>query len=91
MITKVNILYLKSPPTVATPSANSPTENTWNYHRNHLSSNPTFSLPPQHKNQNGESKCNKYNKLEQYDTKVNKIDRIVVLPHNREKLPFTNK
>ena len=50
-----------------------------------------LSLPPQHKNQNGESKCNKYNKLEQYDMKVNKIDRIVVLPHNREKLPFTNK
>ena len=58
------------------------------YHRNHASSNPTFSLPPQHKNQNGESK---YNKLEQHHSKINKIARIVVLPHNREKLPFTNK
>ena len=74
-------MYLKSPSSVPTISADSPTENTMNYHRNHPSSNSTFSLPPQHKNQNGDSKCNKYNKLEQYDTKVNKIDRIVVLPH----------
>ena len=74
-------MYLKSPSSVPTISADSLTENTMNYHRNHPSSNSTSSLPPQHKNQNGDSKCNKYNKLEQYDTKVNKIDRIVVLPH----------
>ena len=84
-------MSLKSPPTVATLNANSPTEKTMNYHRKHSSSNSVVSLPPQHKNQNGGSKCNKYNKLEQYDMKVNKIDRIVVLPHNREKLQFTNK
>ena len=74
-------MYLKSPSTVVTASVNSLTENALNYHRNRPSSNPTFSLPPQHKNQKGDSKCNKYNKLEQYDTKVNKIDRTVVLPH----------
>ena len=61
------------------------------HHRPHPSSNPTFSLPPQHKNQNGDSKCNKQNKLEQNHTKINKIDRIVILWHKREKLPFTNK
>ena len=46
---EVNILYLKSPPTVITPSAYNLTENTMTYHRNHPSSNPTFSLPPQYK------------------------------------------
>ena len=85
---EVNIWYLKSAPTIVTPSASSLTENTLTYHRDNPGSSHTFSLPPQHKNQKGDSK---YNKLEQHHTKINKIDRIVVLPHNREKLPFTNK